>query len=88
MTSTKNRLGWFLPETPDVLGMLRHQGAISADAMAALVDWAGGDATGAERLRGLEHDADEVKRELRIALRRALDALPARLEKLFDEQAR
>ncbi len=71
MTGTKARLGWFLPETPDVLGMLRRQGAISADAMAALMAWAGGDAAGAERLRSLEHDADDAKRELRLALRRA-----------------
>lgn len=71
MTNARTKLGWFLPETPDVLGMLRRQGAISADAMQALVDWAGGDATGADRLRGLEHDADDAKHELRLALRRA-----------------
>lgn len=71
MTSSKSRLGWFLPETPDVLGMLRRQGAISADAMQALVDWARGDMAGAERIRALEHDADVAKRALRDALRRA-----------------
>jgi uncharacterized protein Yka (UPF0111/DUF47 family) len=71
MTHAKPRLGWFLPETPDVLGMLRRQGAISSDAMQALVDWAGGDTAGAERLRALEHDADDARHELRDALRRA-----------------
>ena len=71
MTDTRPRMSWFFPETPDVLGMLRRQGAVSADAMVALVDWAGGDAGGAERLRALEHDADDAKRALRDALRRA-----------------
>jgi len=71
MTSSKLRLGWFLPETPDVLGMLRRQGVISEEALQALLEWAGGDATGAERLRDLEHRADDAKHELRDALRRA-----------------
>jgi len=71
MTSSRSRLGWFMPETPDVLGMLRRQGVISEGALQALVDWAAGDIAGAERLRSLEHDADAAKHELRDALRRA-----------------
>ena len=34
---------WFLPETPDVLGMLREQTAITIEGMEALVAWADGD---------------------------------------------
>ncbi len=71
MTGMRQRLGWFLPETPDVLGMLRRQAAVTMDGMDALTAWAAGDQTAAERLGGLEHDADEVRRELRVALRTA-----------------
>ncbi len=71
MTGVRPRLGWFFPETPDVLGMLRRQATITVDGIAALTEWAGGDATAADRLRDREHDADAAKRELRIALRAA-----------------
>jgi len=30
---------WFLPETPDVLGMLREQTAITMEGMEALIAW-------------------------------------------------
>jgi uncharacterized protein Yka (UPF0111/DUF47 family) len=63
------RLGWLLPENPDVLGMLRAQAATTVEAMAALVDWAAGSADAAGRLRELEHAADDQKRSLRLALR-------------------
>jgi uncharacterized protein Yka (UPF0111/DUF47 family) len=59
---------WFLPERPDVLGMLRRQAAVTGEGMAALVDWANGVPGAAERVRDLEHQADQVKRELRLAL--------------------
>jgi uncharacterized protein Yka (UPF0111/DUF47 family) len=62
---------WFLPETPDVLGMLRAQLAVTLRGMDALVEWAQGDETGAERVRKLEHEADGCKRELQQALVRA-----------------
>ena len=59
---------WFLPDTPDVLGMLRGQLAVTGEAMDALVAWAGGDRGAAERVRTLEHTADDRKRELQRAL--------------------
>jgi uncharacterized protein len=59
---------WFLPEVPDVLGMLRRQLAVTIEGLEALVDWAGGDAAKADVLRDCEHRADEHKRELRLAL--------------------
>ena len=31
---------WFLPETPDVLGMLHEQFRVTREGMAALVRWA------------------------------------------------
>lgn len=71
MTSVRPKLGWFFPETPDVLGMLRRQAAITVDGMDALTAWAAGDPEAAGRLSVMEHEADDVKRDLRLALRTA-----------------
>ena len=62
---------WFLPESPDLLGMLRQQAAITVEAMDALIAWSGGDATAAVAVRECEHRADETKRQLWRALRDA-----------------
>ena len=59
---------WFLPETPDVLGMLREQTAITVEGMEALIAWSVGEPGAADRLRDCEHRADDRKRELRAAL--------------------
>ncbi len=59
---------WFLPETPDVLGMLRAQTAITVEGMEALIAWSVGEPGAADRLRDCEHRADDRKRELRAAL--------------------
>lgn len=58
---------WFLPESPDLLGMLREQAAITVEGMAALVAWSQGDEAAVARLRDCEHRADDRKRELRRA---------------------
>lgn len=62
---------WFLPETPDVVGMLRAQAAITVEGMDTLVAWAGGDPDANRRIRDCEHRADAQKRELRRALTEA-----------------
>jgi uncharacterized protein len=62
---------WFLPENPDVLGMLNAQAAATIEGMAALTAWAAGDPTGSDRLRASEHSADEHKRTLQAALQTA-----------------
>ncbi len=59
---------WFLPDTPDVLGMLRGQLAVTIEGIDALVAWAEGDAAKADDVRRLEHEADEHKRQLQRAL--------------------
>lgn len=59
---------WFLPDTPDVLGILRQQLEVTIRAMDALVAWAGGDSARAGDVRRLEHEADEHKRALQQAL--------------------
>jgi len=68
MTTKQN---WFLPETPDVLGMLRRQLSVTMRGMDALVEWSQGDEGAAVRVREIEHEADACKRELQLALVRA-----------------
>ena len=77
------RRRWFLPEAPDVLAMLDRQTAITIEGMEALVAWATGDRAAGERLRELEHRADERKRELRGALTVAF-MTPLEPEDLFE----
>ncbi len=74
---------WFLPQTPDVLGMRRQQTAITVEGIDELVAWAKGDAEAAERLRLCEHRADAGKRELREALTEAFST-PLALEDIFE----
>ncbi len=59
---------WFLPDTPDVLGMLRSQLEVTIAGMDALVAWADGDARKADDVRRLEHEADDHKRRLERTL--------------------
>ena len=74
---------WFLPETPDVIGMLREQTAITIEGMDALVAWANGESVAADRVRDCEHRADERKRALRQALTAAFTT-PLEPEDLFE----
>lgn len=74
---------WFLPETPDVLGMLRLQAALTVQGMDALDAWAHGDPAAAEKLRGLGDEADDRKRELRAALTTAFTT-PLDPEDIFE----
>lgn len=60
MSSTR----WFLPETPDVIGMLQQQADITVRGMDAFADWAGGNIPRAEDVRVAEHECDEVRRAL------------------------
>jgi uncharacterized protein Yka (UPF0111/DUF47 family) len=73
---------WFLPETPDVLGMLRAQLATTEEGLGAFAAWATGAADGADAVRDCEHRADDQKRELWRALRSAF-VTPVDAEDLF-----
>ncbi len=77
------RGNWFLPETPDVLGMLRRQTETTVEGMDALVAWAQGDPEAADLVRACEHRADDHKRELREALTVAFST-PLEPEDLFE----
>jgi uncharacterized protein Yka (UPF0111/DUF47 family) len=62
---------WFLPETPDVVGLLRDQVAVTVEGMDAFAAWAAGDRAAADTVRDREHRADTAKREVRLALQAA-----------------
>ena len=62
---------WFLPDTPDVLGMLQAQSEVTVTGIDALAAWAAGDADQGDVVRAREHDADRQKRLLRRTLREA-----------------
>jgi uncharacterized protein Yka (UPF0111/DUF47 family) len=77
---------WFLPDNPDLLGMLRRQAAITVEAMDALIAWSGGDPAAATTVRDCEHRADETKRQLWMALREAFSP-PLDAEDLYSLSA-
>jgi uncharacterized protein Yka (UPF0111/DUF47 family) len=79
-----SRRHWFLPDTPDVLALLRAQVALTVSGVDAFAAWAaaGGDATLAASVRALEHEADAAKGALRDALRDAF-VTPLDPEDLF-----
>ena len=76
------KMSWFLPDNPDVLGTLRRQAAVTMEGMAALIDWANGDASASDRVRDAEHRADDLKKELRGHLKTAF-ITPIGAEDLF-----
>jgi uncharacterized protein Yka (UPF0111/DUF47 family) len=77
-----SRRRWFLPETPDVLGLLRQQTAVTLEGLEMFLRWAGGDAAAAKAVRESEHHADEAKRAVLGALRAAF-VTPLEPEDLF-----
>jgi uncharacterized protein Yka (UPF0111/DUF47 family) len=76
------RRRWFLPESTDVLALLRRQLAVTIEGMDAFAAWAAGDEAAGKIVREREHVADDVKRELHRALRDAF-VTPLEPEDLF-----
>lgn len=66
-----SRHRWFLPDTPDVLGLLRAQVAVTIEGIDAFTSWAGGDTSSAEGVSDAEDRGSAAKRELLEALRAA-----------------
>ena len=81
-TPAGKRGRWFLPDTPDVLGMLRRQADITADGMAAFAAWAAGDTARADDVRRAEHECDDARRTLVDAISEAFTT-PLEPEDLF-----
>ena len=69
--STGRHRRWFLPEMPDVIGLLRRQTAVTLEALDALAAWAAGDAAAAQIVRDAEPRGDTAKRDVLDALREA-----------------
>ncbi|MFM1964592.1 MAG: hypothetical protein RL134_317 [Actinomycetota bacterium] len=80
--STSKRGRWFLPETPDVIDMLRRQAEVTSSGMAAFAAWAAGDEPRASEVRAAEHECDDLRRQLVDAVREAFTT-PLEPEDLF-----
>ena len=82
----RSRKSWrrfVLSAAPDVVGMLVAQGRVSLGALVTFEAWSStADASKAESVRALEHEADEARRVLVGALRTAL-ATPVDQEDLY-----
>lgn len=79
---SRNGTRWFLPETPDVVGMLQRQAETTARGMEAFAEWAGGDSARADDVRQAEHECDECRRALVDAVSEAFTT-PLQPEDLF-----
>lgn len=64
-----SRRPWLLPETPDVLGLLRRQVAITIEGVRAFAAWARGEEPGRLAADEAGRAGDVAKRELLSALR-------------------
>jgi len=73
---------WFLPQTPDVMKTLMSQADITVAGATAFAAWAAGDLAQEAQVRACEHQADEVRRQLSLELRRAFST-PVDQEDLF-----
>ncbi len=62
---------WFLPEEPDIVGLLRRQVEVTTEGVDAFTSWAAGDPGAAQLAREAEPRGDAAKRELLNALRAA-----------------
>jgi uncharacterized protein len=69
--NARRRHSWFLPDAPDLIGLLRRQTAVTIEALDAFAAWADGDAAAAQIVRDAEPRGDAAKRELLTALREA-----------------
>ena len=66
-----NRLRRLLPADPDILGSLERQARTTAAGIDALLAWARHEVGADLRVRDVEHQADAIKWEVRLALREA-----------------
>ena len=73
---------WFLPDMPDVLGLLRAQLAVTTEGVEAFAGWASGQPKAAVEVREIEARGDVARRELLLALREAF-VTPLEPEDLF-----
>jgi uncharacterized protein Yka (UPF0111/DUF47 family) len=69
MSPTTRR--WFLPHSPDVLGMLSDQIDVTVQGLTAFAQWAGGEPLAGDVVRQLEHEADSKRTAVLNAVQEA-----------------
>ena len=74
---------WFLPHTPDLLGLLRQQAQVTVRGIEAFGAWSTGELERAKEVRAAEHEADKVRRQLQSELRAAFST-PLDAEDLYE----
>ena len=74
---------WFLPRTPDLLGLLNTQATITVGGIEAFAEWSAGSAAAEGSVRDREHEADEARRNLLIELRAAFST-PLEPEDIYE----
>jgi uncharacterized protein Yka (UPF0111/DUF47 family) len=74
---------WFLPESPDVLAVLREQAGQTVKGMNAFASWSCGDSSQAHAVRDAEHAADDTRRRLQTQLRAAFST-PMDAEDIYE----
>ena len=62
---------WFLPEAPDLVALLAHQGEVTVGGMEAFAAWAHGDGSREADVRAAEHEADRARHAVLAVVRRA-----------------
>ncbi len=62
---------WFLPYTPDLLGLLLEQSEITCRGIDAFVQWSSGELDQNTTVRRYEHEADDARRRVYTELRAA-----------------
>jgi uncharacterized protein Yka (UPF0111/DUF47 family) len=72
-----------MPDTPDVLGMLRRQVDATSEGINAFSAWAQGELDRADEVREAEHACDDLRRTLVNAVREAFTT-PLEPEDLFE----
>jgi uncharacterized protein Yka (UPF0111/DUF47 family) len=74
---------WFLPEQPDLMGLLAEQGEVTLEGIDAFVAWSEGAEGKDVIVRDAEHRADDVRRAVQRALRIAFTT-PLSAEDLYE----
>ena len=74
---------WFLPETPNVLGILAQQGEATIGGLEAFRGWAAGEERRSDEVRQAEHLADRFHRQLLAAVKVAF-VTPVSPEDLYE----
>ncbi len=62
---------WFLPDSPDLLGLLARQGEVAVRGMDSLVAWSKGDRSQVENVRAAGHEGRKAGKEVLGAVKSA-----------------